>query len=63
MQGRVRGRRRNRAFSSSMLRSVVVRPSGRVGQARMGGPPRPITPRDRGAPSVLQSKPKEQPPS
>lgn len=36
MQGRLRGSRRNRAFSSSMLRSVVVRGRSGVGQARTG---------------------------
>lgn len=48
MQGRICGSRRNRAFSSSMLRSVVVRWRSRVGQARRDGPTRPITTCDRG---------------
>ena len=43
MQGRLCGSRRNRAFSSSTLRSVVVRWRSRVGQARRDGPTRPIT--------------------
>ena len=54
MQGRLRGSRRNRAFSSSTLRSAVVRWRSRVGQARRDGPTRPITRFDRGRASVLQ---------
>jgi hypothetical protein len=54
MQGRLYGNRRNRAFSSSTLRSVVVRWRSRVGQARRDGPTRPITRFDRGRTSVLQ---------
>lgn len=55
MQGRLCGSRRNRAFSSSMLRSVVVRWRSRVGQARRDGPTHPIKRFDRGSrTSVLQ---------
>jgi hypothetical protein len=54
MQGRLCGSRRNRAFSSSTLRSAVVRWRSRVGQARRDGPTRPITKFDRGRASVLQ---------
>ncbi|KAF1928763.1 uncharacterized protein M421DRAFT_154586 [Didymella exigua CBS 183.55] len=54
MQGRLCDSRRNRAFSSSMLRSVAVRWRSRVGQARRDGPTRPITKFDRGRASVPQ---------